>query len=223
MIRIDGINSPVDIEQDLLKIASKYLRCSQENIREVSVAKRSIDARKKPLVNYVYTLDVDVKDLSEIKNRHSYTKTPSNKYSFEPKIKPGEKRPVIAGSGPAGLFCALLLSYGGFAPILVERGDSVEERDKKVNRFAATGILDPESNVQFGEGGAGTFSDGKLTSRSKDKEGRNRFVLETFASFGADPDILFEQYPHIGTDVLKNVVRNMRERFCSEPGLRISR
>ena len=126
--------------------------------------------------------------------------------------------PVIIGAGPAGLFCAYMLAKAGFRPILLERGEAVEERQKKVDHFWATGELDPQSNVQFGEGGAGTFSDGKLNTLVKDNHGRSRFVLKTFVEFGAKDDILYESKPHIGTDVLIDVVRNMRNEIIKLDG-----
>ena len=127
-------------------------------------------------------------------------------------------RPVVIGSGPAGLFCAYLLALKGYHPLLVERGAPVRERKKDVDRFWETGVLDTSSNVQFGEGGAGTFSDGKLNTLVKDPAGRNRFVLETFVRFGAPEEILWEQKPHIGTDILINVVENMREEIIRMGG-----
>ena len=125
---------------------------------------------------------------------------------------------IIIGSGPAGLFCAYLLALEGYRPLVLERGACVEERKKDVDRFWETGVLDPSSNVQFGEGGAGTFSDGKLNTLVKDKTGRNRFVLETFVKFGADEDILYAHKPHIGTDVLIDVVSQMRQEIISLGG-----
>ena len=129
-----------------------------------------------------------------------------------------KKRPVVVGSGPAGLFCAWILALAGCRPILLERGACVEERQRDVEEFWKSGILNPMSNVQFGEGGAGTFSDGKLNTLVKDTSGRNRFVLETFVRFGAPPEILYEQKPHIGTDILIRVVKNMRLAICGAGG-----
>ena len=144
------------------------------------------------------------------------------KYLLPEVINPS-RTPVIAGAGPAGLFCAYALMSEGFHPIVAERGKKVEERTADVQKFWETGVLDTASNVQFGEGGAGTFSDVKLNTLVKDPTGRNRFVLETFVKFGAPEQILYENKPHIGTDILAGVIKNMRQameargaRFCFE-------
>lgn len=120
-------------------------------------------------------------------------------------------RPVVAGFGPAGIFAALLLAEAGLSPIVVERGRQVEERIKDVALFQQQNRLDPESNIQFGEGGAGTFSDGKLNSLIREKDTTGRFVLETFVKFGAPEEILYRNKPHIGTDNLRKIVKNIRE------------
>ena len=122
-------------------------------------------------------------------------------------------RPVVIGAGPAGLFCAYLLAREGYRPLVFERGKKVGERTEDVLHFWKTGVLDPTSNVQFGEGGAGTFSDGKLNTLVKDPLGRNRFVLDTFVSFGAPEKITYENKPHIGTDILSKVIAAMREEI----------
>ncbi|MBO5504224.1 MAG: NAD(P)/FAD-dependent oxidoreductase, partial [Lachnospiraceae bacterium] len=127
-------------------------------------------------------------------------------------------RPVVVGAGPAGLFCALMLAESGLKPILLERGRKVEDRIHDVEHFWKTGILDPESNVQFGEGGAGTFSDGKLNTLVGDKEGRGRYVLKRFVEAGAPESILYDAKPHIGTDRLREVVRNLREKILAAGG-----
>lgn len=137
---------------------------------------------------------------------------------FDVSGKLDENRPVVVGMGPAGLFCALVLSRAGFNPIVLERGKSVEERTRDVERFWNSGCLNTESNVQFGEGGAGTFSDGKLNTLVKGSKDKHRFVLSEFVRFGAPEEILFSSRPHIGTDVLTNVIKNMREEIIKNGG-----
>ena len=129
-------------------------------------------------------------------------------------IRDSANPPIIIGTGPAGLFCGLMLAKAGYRPILLERGGSVEERKEAVETFWKGGKLDPQCNVQFGEGGAGTFSDGKLNTLVKDVSGRNGEVLRIFAEFGADPSICYVNKPHIGTDVLSQVVSRMRNEIC---------
>ena len=124
-----------------------------------------------------------------------------------------KERPVIVGAGPAGLFCAYMLAEQGYKPLVIERGEMVEERTKTIDHFWKTNELCADSNVQFGEGGAGTFSDGKLNTLVKEKAFRNRKVLETFVKMGADSSTLYVNKPHIGTDVLKNVIQNMRKEI----------
>ena len=132
--------------------------------------------------------------------------------------EPLKHPPVIIGSGPAGLFCGLMLAQAGYHPILLERGQNVEQRQKDVEWFWNTGILNTRSNVQFGEGGAGTFSDGKLNTLVKDPLKRNQKVLEILVEHGADPEILYVNKPHIGTDVLSKVVKNIREHIIDLGG-----
>lgn len=214
MIRINQIKLPVGHSQkELSDKVKKKLKLHNDDF-SISIIKRSIDARKKPELFYIYSLAVDVKKekqfLKKIKDS-SVCIYKKSRYNLPDK---GEKilknRPVIIGAGPAGLFCAYILTIAGFCPIVFERGKKIEERKKDVVSFWDTGILNPKSNVQFGEGGAGTFSDGKLNTSVKDPMGRNNFVLETFVKFGAQENILYDNKPHIGTDVLSNVIINMR-------------
>ncbi len=208
-------------KEDLEKKVCKLLQIPPAKLYEIDILKRSLDARKTPIM-YNYQLavfaDGEEKIVKKLKNK-DVTIGSLVKYRF-PNM--GEealnKRPVIIGAGPAGLFCTYMLAKAGFQPILLERGETVEERQKKVDHFWETGELDTQSNVQFGEGGAGTFSDGKLNTLVKDNHGRSRFVLKTFVEFGAHDDILYESKPHIGTDVLVDVVRNMREEIKSLGG-----
>lgn len=215
MIRINQIKLPIEhTDAQLHKKVCKALRISKNQILELSVAKRSIDARKKPELQYVYSVDVTVADEASILkkvNNNNVMSTKEKKYMLpNPNLEHIRVSPVIVGAGPAGLFCAYALVQMGISPIVIERGRSIEERSADVARFWETGVLDTKSNVQFGEGGAGTFSDGKLNTLVKDPVGRNRFVLETFVKFGAPEHILYENKPHIGTDILAKVIRDMR-------------
>lgn len=223
MIQIQQIKlKPEQNEKHLKQKIAALLKIKEEDILKYTIVKKSIDARKKPDLFYSYTVNVltnrDKKILQKNKDKN-ITNYKSNKYEF-PVISSQmpKKRPVIAGSGPAGLFCAYFLAKAGFCPIVLERGKDVENRQKDVENFWKTGKLNPESNVQFGEGGAGTFSDGKLNTLVKDKDGRNRIVLETFVNFGAPSSILYDTKPHIGTDVLCNILINMRKEIIKLGG-----
>ena len=206
-------------EEDLRRQAASTLRIPVQNITELRAARQSIDARKKPEIFYSYALDVSVRDEEKILHRfrgkeNLVCKSERAEYHFPASGKQERKgHVIIVGTGPAGLFCGYFLALHGYRPVLLERGRCVEERQKDVERFWETGKLDTVSNVQFGEGGAGTFSDGKLNTLVKDKDGRNRAVLETFVRFGAKESICYDAKPHIGTDVLCTVVKRMREEI----------
>ena len=217
MLRINQLKLPVGhSKSDLKQAVLHLLHISEEELLGFQIFRRSVDARKKPQIFYVYTIDVktlrEEKLLKRLKNKVQKI-TPTRYETPAHGAESLHHRPVIIGAGPAGLFCAYLLAREGYRPVLLERGASVEERMQDVNAFWTTGALKPESNVQFGEGGAGTFSDGKLNTLVKDKCGRNRFVLETFVRFGAPEQILYEQKPHIGTDVLSEVIPAMRKEI----------
>ncbi len=205
--------------EQLLEKACKKLRIQTADIETFEIAKQSIDARKGQ-IQYNYTVDLKLKHPGKLRMTDKDISLIEKKSYVLPAC--GDRmlpvRPVIAGSGPAGLFCAYLLAQRGFCPIVYERGASIEQRKKDVEEFWKTGVLNLSSNVQFGEGGAGTFSDGKLTTAVKDKSGRIRYVLETFVKFGAPEDILYVNKPHIGTDVLMNVVANMRNAIIQMGG-----
>ena len=212
-------------EAVLRKKASKLLGVSDTQIEKIQILKHSIDARKKPQLFHVYTLGVCLKDKQQEEKAVRRCKNANiTMYEVPSYIFPknGTKalceRPVIIGMGPAGLFCGYMLAKHGYRPILLERGFDVETRTKSVEEFWKSGRLDTESNVQFGEGGAGTFSDGKLNTLVKDKSGRNREVLGIFVECGAPLEILYESKPHIGTDILKKVVTNMREFIVKNGG-----
>ncbi len=218
MIRIQQLKMPLKHSMtDIDRKVRKLLRLKLSNAYRWRIWKQSIDARCKTDVCYVYTIDVTIEDEEKIISRINDRKiilAKQKDYSFP---KPGEEplrcQPVVVGSGPAGLFCAYLLALHGYQPIVLERGKMVQERTLDVTRFWESGELDLSSNVQFGEGGAGAFSDGKLNTLVKDPAGRNRFVLETLAACGASSDILYVSKPHIGTDMLTDVVSNLREEI----------
>ncbi len=220
MLRINQLRLPVghtgeDLERKVLRLLGTG------RIEEIGIVRRSVDARKKPDLFFSYIVDVRVKNEREIYRRcdkKQVTVSSEKKYSFPVSGYQGQIRPVIVGMGPAGLFCGYMLAEAGFRPILLERGKPVEERSLDVENFFSTGRLDTESNVQFGEGGAGTFSDGKLNTLVKDKYGRNKAVLSILVKEGAPPEILYDHKPHIGTDVLSRVIRNMREHILALGG-----
>ncbi len=220
MIRIRDISLlPGQGEQQLLQKAAKMLHLTMAEISSMHIRKRSVDARKKNDVRVIYTVDVTV---SPKRNPYHMPKDPKLSTAPEeyyrlprPRVQPG-RRPVIVGFGPAGMFSALVLARCGWKPIVIERGDRVDIRTQKVEAFWNGGALDPESNVQFGEGGAGTFSDGKLNTGVNNI--RIAWVLDQLASAGADESIRYDAKPHIGTDALRRVVGNIREQILSLGG-----
>ena len=220
MLRITQLKiHPGHTPEELKEKICRYLHIPEEHLLEYKIRKQSIDARKKPEIIFSYVIDVKVThERSVIKHMKNRVQEVEETFYQIPSGKKRDRRPVVIGSGPAGLFCAYLLASAGLQPLLLERGCCVEERMKDVENFWKTGKLDPASNVQFGEGGAGTFSDGKLNTLVKDKSGRNHFVLETFVKFGAPENILYEQKPHIGTDILIDVVANMRKAIIELGG-----
>jgi uncharacterized protein len=222
MIRITQIKLPIrHTEEELIQAIAKALKLQPQKIIQYQIIKRSIDARKNE-IKYIYTIDASVSlgtkekeagIISRCRNENvSLAKT--EQYHFVPS---GEEsitnRPVIVGTGPAGLFTAYLLAINGYQPLVLERGFEVRKRVEAVEHFWKTNELNPECNVQFGEGGAGTFSDGKLNTLVKDANNRYRLVMETFVRFGAPSDILYLNKPHIGTDKLRYVVENMRQEI----------
>lgn len=224
--------SQQELEQLLLKQTGRRLRLPSGSIRKIRIAKESLDAREKPDVYRVFSVDVLDSEfepeelLAEARRAHAKAVIVDEEHvDFPEQLLPpeGTKRPVIAGFGPCGIFAALTLAKAGLRPVVLERGAAMDERVAAVEKFWNEGVLDPRTNVQFGEGGAGSFSDGKLTTGTKDPV--HRLILQAFADAGADPDILYKQHPHVGTDVLRTVVVNLRRqiealggevRFCTQ-------
>ncbi|MDF2877595.1 MAG: hypothetical protein K0S30_691, partial [Clostridia bacterium] len=213
MIRVQDIKLTLDDDESILKLKiAKKIRIKTTDIIKYTIVKEAIDARKKEDIKRVYTVDVKTAKEAEVLSKYPLLKAPIRTYDYPEKgKKPLKHRPIIVGAGPCGLFAALILAQMGYNPIVLERGKAVEERIKDVNRFWETGQLDTSSNVQFGEGGAGTFSDGKLTTQIKNK--RCYKVLEEFTDAGAPSDILYKNKPHVGTDILTEVVKNIRSRI----------
>lgn len=220
MLRISQIK--ISIDDDVEKVKSlvlKKLKISATELLEYRIYKESIDARHRGKIDFIYTVDVAVKQEEKIlkKKIPNVSEAPDLAYK-NPEIgtESLQNRPLVIGFGPAGMFSALLLAQMGYRPIVLERGQKVEERVKSIDEFWKKGKLNPRSNVQFGEGGAGTFSDGKLTSRVRDLRGRK--VLEEFVAAGAPDDILYRAHPHVGTDLLRDIVKNIREKIIELGG-----
>lgn len=218
MIRIQQLKLPIThTQRELERKVQRELGLRRDETVSIKIRKRSIDARKKPELYFNYVIDCHVADeeklLKRINKKHIISVS-EKAYQFPACGKEAlQDRPVVVGAGPGGLFCALLLAEHGYRPILLEQGMDVDSRIQDVERFWKEGLLQKRSNVQFGEGGAGTFSDGKLNTLVKDKDGRNGEVLRRFVEAGADSSILYENKPHIGTDVLVRVVKNLRKEI----------
>ena len=216
MLRLTEIKLPLDHGPEALKSAIlKRLRIPAQELKSFAVFKRGADARKKSAILFVYIIDVEVTNeadvLKRLRDDPQVGPTPDMEYRFVARAPEGlEKRPVVIGAGPCGLFAALILAQSGFRPIVLERGKVVRERTKDTWGLWRRSVLDPESNVQFGEGGAGTFSDGKLYSQIKDPRHLGRKVLTEFVKAGAPAEILTEAHPHIGTFRLVTMVERMR-------------
>lgn len=204
IVTLSDLKLPVSKDESaLLTIAEKKFG---KKIKYFKIRKKSLDARDKENLRYVYTVECGDTPYQE----------PEEVIERLPDMKKPQKPVIVVGSGPAGLFCALRLIERGILPIVIERGDSVKEREQKINRFFKENALDVDSNVQFGEGGAGTFSDGKLNTQTHNPLQKD--VFKTFVKFGAPEEIAWLNKPHIGSDNLKKVVENMREYILSKGG-----
>ncbi len=223
MIRVRQVEVDInkDTKEELLKKTATKLKIDTKEIHSIKINKKSLDARKKPNLKFIYEIDISCIDENKTlrKNTKDVLKTPDQTYKFNIHGTESLKNQIIiVGAGPAGLFCAYLLAENGYKPLVIERGEDVDHRIHTVQEFWSTGVLNQNSNVQFGEGGAGTFSDGKLNTLSKDSKNRMRKVFETFVLCGANEEILYENKPHIGTDILRNVIKNMRNKIVEMGG-----
>ena len=221
MLRIRDIPLPPEHNAHQLQYeAAQLLRISMSKIKGIRIVRRSVDARKKPDVKIIYTIDVAVdgneKRVLKASACKRATIAPVSYYKAPKNIPAPEKRPVVVGFGPAGMFATLVLAVAGWKPLVLERGEDAQSRHEKVQKFFATGELDERSNVQFGEGGAGTFSDGKLNTGVNNN--RIGWILEQFVKAGAREEILYDAKPHVGTDVLLEVVQNIRHRIIALGG-----
>ena len=214
MIRLKDIKINEDISnEEILKLACKKYKIKKDDVIKWHIYKKSIDARKKDNIFYNYTIDMECKNEKNIKNVEYVEKEKNEEIKVNRK---STYKPVIIGAGPAGLFAALTLAQNGIKPIIIEQGKKVEERKIDVDNFRRCGKLNTLSNVQFGEGGAGTFSDGKLTTGIHNVFCKK--VLQEFYNFGAPEQILYINKPHIGTDNLINIIRNIREEIIKLGG-----
>ena len=224
MIRINELRLPLEHPAEALpSAAAKRLGIAEAAIRKLTVFKRSHDARKKNALLFIYTVDLEIEDEAAVLTRFAddpkVNPSPDTSYHFVTQApKTLTQRPVVVGFGPAGIFAALLLAQMGFRPIVLERGKAVRERTKDTWKLWRNNELNPESNVQFGEGGAGTFSDGKLYSQVKDPRHLGRKVLAEFVKAGAPEEILYVAHPHIGTFRLVSMVERMRHEIESLGG-----
>lgn len=214
MLRINNIKIRTNLsDEEIFELAIAKNKVNKKDIIKWYISKKSIDARKKDDVHYMYSIDLEVKDEKKYKylTKIEITKLPNIKINFSSK-----KRPIIVGAGPSGLFAALTLVQNGVKPIIIEQGECVENRKKSVDVFLDSGKLNTFSNVQFGEGGAGTFSDGKLTTGINSPYCKK--VLQEFVNFGAPEQILYLSKPHIGTDNLIHIIKNIREYIIANGG-----
>ena len=222
MLRISNIAMPLDHEDgDLDAAVLERLGLPKSRLRHLRVHRRSVDARKKKDVRFTYTVDVEVDNEEEVRARlgGSVRPTPDMAYHFVARTESAPPvRPVVIGLGPCGMFAGLLLAQMGLRPLVLERGKKARARAQDVFKFWKTGELNERSNVAFGEGGAGTFSDGKLTTQTKDKGNRIRKVLEEMVEAGAPSEILHLAKPHIGTYKLIKIVRNLRAKIAAHGG-----
>ena len=220
-IRVNNIK--ISIDDDISSVKDKTASIAKilsSDMKNFKILKESIDARKKNNIVLVYATEFECQNEIKVVQMAQSMDVRINECSRDNIFKYGnqklEHRPIIVGSGPAGLFAGLVMAQNGYNPIIIERGSNVDERDKKIKKFWISGLLDTECNIQFGEGGAGTYSDGKLTTRIKDS--KCDYVIDEFVLAGAPPEIAYSFKPHIGTDILIDVVKNIRNKIIELGG-----
>lgn len=219
MLRVSQVNQSIDEPMELLRQRiCKKLRIRERDLIRFSIYRESVDARHRP-IRFSYVVDCTLRDEQQVLRHAGKDVTQVDEHPFTLPTAGSERlahRPIVVGFGPGGMFAALMLARAGYRPLVLERGQCLEKRIASVQRYWQGGALDPKGNVQFGEGGAGTFSDGKLTTRSKDP--RCHQVLRELVRFGAPKEILYQAHPHIGTDILVDVVRSLREEILALGG-----
>lgn len=220
-IRVNNVIIRIDEEKSILKgKVAKKLKIKESDMKTFRILKESLDARKKTEIKFVYCIEIECENEEKLVSKLKDNDVKMEKPSYDADVISGEEellnRPVVVGFGPSGIFAALTLAEKGYRPIVIERGEDVDKRTATVDNFWKTGELNLNSNVQFGEGGAGAFSDGKLTTRIKDR--RCDYVLRKFVEAGAPEEITYLAKPHVGTDLLKGVVKNIREKIKSLGG-----
>ncbi len=224
MIRIKQIKVSIEknIEQEILKKIMKKLHVQKRDILNIKINKQSLDAREKPNLFYVFEILVEIKqEKIVLKNNKDKNISFYQEETFQIKkigTQEMKYRPIIVGSGPAGLFCAYLLSFYGYKPLILERGEDMDQRIKDVEKFWKENLLNQKSNIQFGLGGAGAFSDGKLNTLVKDKRNIGKTVFEIFVECGAPKEIMYINKPHIGTDLLRQVIKNLKNKIERQGG-----
>lgn len=209
------IDEPISLLEDKIR---KKLKINKKEEFTYSIHRKNIDARKKDVLYFVYSVDVKIQKEERFINKRlaDVSLIRESKYAVYEGKNRMNTRPIVVGFGPAGMFATLLLSQNGYNPIVLERGEEIKKRKKSVDTFYKKGILNEESNIQYGEGGAGTFSDGKLTARSKDE--RVQKIYETFVEFGAPKEILYDSFPHVGSDRLEGIITRIREKIIELGG-----
>lgn len=217
LLEIKNLKQNINDSEPLKELVAKKLKLSEKEIKVIKILKKSIDARKKDNIQFLFSVLIEVeKNINFADNKDIFIFEKDQEMIKEFGTQKINNRPIIIGSGPAGLFAGLVLAQNGYKPLILERGKNVDDRTTDISKLFKEGSFTPESNIQFGEGGAGTFSDGKLTTRIKDK--KCDLVLRNFVRFGAPEEIEYLNKPHIGTDILKTVVKNIRNEIVKSGG-----